>query len=132
MRGVTIAVKPHVGASVYNTATLVEMWRRCDSPALGANIDSCTSLEPGGCPGNGQETGQTLVHVHLREYPDVADRQNMKLTAEEEIGPAGAGVDFPPGFSKFEGRWIRRRHGPRCYVGALSSISFHQNKWDRR
>ena len=101
-RGVTIAVKPHVGASVYNTATLVEMLEAIDSPALGANIDTLHIFRAReDAAVTVKKLGKRLVHVHLREYPDVADRQNYEATAEEEIAGRG-GVDFPRFFKSLK------------------------------
>jgi sugar phosphate isomerase/epimerase len=93
--GVTMAMKPHVGASVYNTATLIQMLNEIDSPGLGANLDTLHIYR---AREDGAQTvrklGKKLVHVHLREYPDVEDRQGYEAIAEEEIAGRG-GVEFP-------------------------------------
>jgi len=40
-------LKPHVGASVYNTATMVQMMTELDIPGLGAELGHvCTSSGP--------------------------------------------------------------------------------------
>ena len=39
-RGITLAVKPHINASVYNIATTIQMLDEIDSPALGVNLDA--------------------------------------------------------------------------------------------
>ena len=44
-RGVTLAIKPHVGASVYNTATMIQMMDEIDSPGLGPILTLCIYLE---------------------------------------------------------------------------------------
>ena len=41
-----------------------------------------------------KKIGSRLAHVHLREYPDVEERQTYECKAEEEI-PGRGGVDFP-------------------------------------
>lgn len=93
--GVTVAMKPHVGASVYDTATLIQMMNEIDSPGLGVNLDTLHIFR---AREDGAETvrklGKKIVHVHLREYPDVADRQGYEALAEEEIAGRG-GVEFP-------------------------------------
>jgi sugar phosphate isomerase/epimerase len=93
--GVTLAMKPHVGASVYNTATLIQMLNEIDSPGLGANLDTLHIFRAGeDASETVRKLGKKIVHVHLREYPDVVDRQNYEAVAEEEIAGRG-GVDFP-------------------------------------
>ena len=93
--GVTLAIKPHVGASVYNTATMLQMLNEIDSPALGANLDTLHIFR---AREDASETvrklGKKIVHVHLREYPDVPDRLHYEALAEEEIAGRG-GVEFP-------------------------------------
>ena len=94
-RGVMLAVKPHVGASVYNTATLVQMLEAIDSPGLGACIDTLHIFRAReDASVTVRKLGNRLVHVHLREYPDVEERQTYECLAEEEI-PGRGGVDFP-------------------------------------
>jgi len=77
--GVTLAIKPHVGASVYNTATMLQMLNEIDSPALGANLDTLHIFR---AREDASETvrklGKKIVHVHLREYPDVPIGCTMK------------------------------------------------------
>ena len=94
-RGVTLAIKPHVGASVYNTATMIQMLEEIDSPGLGVNLDTLHIFR---AREDAAETvrklGKKIAHVHLREYPDVADRKNYEALPEEEIAGRG-GVDFP-------------------------------------
>jgi sugar phosphate isomerase/epimerase len=38
--------------------------------------------------------GKKIVHVHLREYPNVPDRQHYTARIEEKIPGRGA-IDFP-------------------------------------
>ena len=38
-RGITLAITPHIAASVYNIATTIQMLDEIDSPALGVNVD---------------------------------------------------------------------------------------------
>jgi len=94
-RGIILAVKPHVGASVYNTATLIQMLDEIDSPGLGVNLDTLHIYRAGE---DSSETirkiGKKIVHVHLREYPNHPDRVNYEAAPEEEI-PGRGDVDFP-------------------------------------
>ena len=81
--GVTLAIKPHVGASVYNTASMLQMLNEIDSPGLGANLDTLHIFR---AREDASETvrklGKKIVHVHLREYPDVPDRLHYEALAE--------------------------------------------------
>ena len=94
-RGVTLAIKPHVGASVYNTATLIQMFSEIDSPGLGANLDTLHIYRAReDAAETVRQLGQKVAHVHLREYPDVPDRENYEALPEQEI-PGRGGVNFP-------------------------------------
>lgn len=94
-RGVVLAIKAHVGASVYNTATMAQMLAEIDSPGLGACLDTLHIFRAReDAAAAVRKLGKRLAHVHLREYPDVADRQHYECLAEEEI-PGRGGVDFP-------------------------------------
>ena len=93
--GVTLAIKPHVGASVYNTATIIQMLAEIDSPGLGVNLDTLHVFRAREDAAVAvRKLGKKVVHVHLREYPDVPDRENYEALPEEEI-PGRGGVDFP-------------------------------------
>ena len=95
-REVILAIKPHVGASVYNTATMIQMLEaKLIRRDLGANLDTLHIFRAReDAAVTVRKLGKKLVHVHLREYPDVADRQHYEALAEEEIAGRG-GVDFP-------------------------------------
>lgn len=94
-QGVILAIKPHVGSSVYNTATMIQMLDEIDSSGLGANLDTLHIYRAGeDAAVTVRKLGKKIVHVHLREYPDVVDKQNYEAPAEEEIAGRG-GVDFP-------------------------------------
>jgi sugar phosphate isomerase/epimerase len=94
-RGVTLAVKPHVGASVYNIASMVQMLDEIDSPGLGVNLDTLHIYRAGEDSSEAvRKLGKKIVHVHMREYPIRPDRQNYEAEPEEEI-PGRGNVDFP-------------------------------------
>lgn len=93
--GITLAIKPHVGASVYNTASMLQMLDEVDSPGLGVNLDTLHIYRAGeDASVTVRKLGKKIVHVHVREYPDVTNRLNYEALAEEEIIGRG-GVDFP-------------------------------------
>ena len=93
--GITLAIKPHVGASVYNTASMLQMLDEIDSPGLGVNLDTLHIYRAGeDASVTVKKLGKKIVHAHVREYPDVPDRLNYEALAEEEIIGRG-GVDFP-------------------------------------
>ena len=78
-REVTLAIKPHTGALVYNTATLKQMLSEIDSPGLGANLDTLHIFKAKEDASiTVRELGKRLVHVHLREYPDVNEMQDYR------------------------------------------------------
>ena len=94
-RHITLAVKPHVGASVCNTATMLQMLDEIDSPALGINLDTMQIYKGGeDVSETVHQLGKKIVHVHFREYPDSPDRLHYEVRAEEEI-PGRGNVDFP-------------------------------------
>jgi sugar phosphate isomerase/epimerase len=93
--GIILAIKPHVGAAVYNTASMLQMLDEVDSPGLGVNLDTLHIFRASeDAAVTVRKLGKKIVHVHVREYPDVADRLNYEALAEEEIIGRG-GVDFP-------------------------------------
>jgi sugar phosphate isomerase/epimerase len=94
-RGVTLAIKTHIGTPIYNTATLLQMLDEIDSPGLGVTLDTLNLYKVGDDPAETvRKIGKKIVHVHLREYPDVPDRQHYSASIEEKIPGRGA-LDFP-------------------------------------
>ena len=91
-RGVTLAVNPHTGGSIYNTETLIPLLDEIDSPALGVTIDPRELYKAGDDP---SETiikiGRRIAHVHLR---DCLQREKYEAIAEEQI-PGRGKLDFP-------------------------------------
>ena len=76
--GITLAVKPHVGAAIYSTATALRAAREVDSPAYGINWD------PSHLYRNHEDLLQSvqtlapyLRHVHVRDC----------LSREQRVGP---------------------------------------------
>lgn len=69
-RGITLAVKPHRGASVYNTATVLQMLEEIKSPALGVNFDPLHLTKGGDNPAEAAlKIGKHIVHVHCHDCP---------------------------------------------------------------
>ena len=94
-RGVTLAIKTHIGTPIYNTATLLQMLDEIDSPGLGVTLDTLNLYKVKDDPAETvRKIGKKIVHVHLREYPDVPDRQHYTARIEEKIPGRGA-LDFP-------------------------------------
>ena len=86
-RGITLAVKPHINASVYNIATTIQMLDEIDSPALGVNLDVFQLYKIGEDPTAAVlKFGRKIAHV------DFADAQKAL-----QLGPPEPGYDQIPG-----------------------------------
>jgi sugar phosphate isomerase/epimerase len=90
--GVTLAVKYHKGASVYNLATQIQLLNEVKSPALGVNLDPREIFKA-------REDyvevisklGKKIVHTHIRDYPDPDTEPALP---EEQILGRGK-IDYP-------------------------------------
>lgn len=66
--GVTLCVKAHVGASIWNTATTLEAMRRIDAPAFGIDMDPSHVHRAGEVPKDAlKEVISRVRHVHIRD-----------------------------------------------------------------
>jgi len=65
-----------------------------DSPGLGVTLDTLNLYKVRDDPRTVRMIGKKIVHVHLREYPNVPDRQHYTARIEEKIPGRGA-IDFP-------------------------------------
>ena len=93
-RGITLAIKVHVGTPVDKTATLMQILDEIDSPALRAIVDTRELCRAGDdISETVYKIGKRLVHVHFRDYPG---REQMPAT----VSPA-----FIPGFGQYE-PWV--------------------------
>ena len=91
-RGITLAVKPHVGHSFYNTTTLIQLMEGIDSPALGVNLDSSNLYRAGDDPSEAVlRLGRKIVHTHIRECDD----RNQPRTPVELQIPGRGKLDWP-------------------------------------
>jgi len=92
-QGLTIAVKPHVGHSFYNTETLLQLLNEINSSALGINLDSSNLYRAGDDPAEAVlKLGSKIVHAHIRDCS--LDRSQGRTSLETQI--AGRGVlDWP-------------------------------------
>jgi sugar phosphate isomerase/epimerase len=91
-RGITLAIKAHEGASVYNTATLTQILDEIDSPALGVTFDPTHFYRAGEDPSKVVlRIGEKIVHAHFRDY--LSPKQSL-VTPEKQI-PGRGTCDFP-------------------------------------
>ena len=82
-RGVTLAVKYHKGASVYNLATQIQLLNEVKSPALGVNLDPREIYKAGEDYSEViHKLGKKIVHTHIRDYPSP---EREPATPEEQI-----------------------------------------------
>jgi sugar phosphate isomerase/epimerase len=68
--GVKLALKPHVGAAVYNTETALEAWREIGSPHLGLNFDPSHLVRAGEDVAEAARqftAAGAMVHSHFRD-----------------------------------------------------------------
>ncbi|MBP8129069.1 MAG: sugar phosphate isomerase/epimerase [Candidatus Hydrogenedentes bacterium] len=66
--GVTLCVKAHVGAAIWNTATTLEAMARIDSPAFGIDMDPSHIHRAGEMPRDALKRVISRVrHVHIRD-----------------------------------------------------------------
>ena len=67
---VTLAVKPHVGASVYNMKTVLQLLNAVDSTAVGINFDPSHLYRAGeNLEEAALKIGDRIVHSHFRDCP---------------------------------------------------------------
>jgi len=90
-RGVTLALNPHTGGSIYNTATVLQLLAAIDSPALGIVLDPRELTKAGDDPSTFvSKIGKKIVHTHFRDLP----KNQYEATPEEQILGRGD-IDFP-------------------------------------
>ncbi len=91
-RGVTLAVKYHKGASVYNLATQIQLLNEVKSPALGVNLDPREIYKAGEDYAEViNKLGKKIVHTHIRDYPRP---EREPATPEEQILGRGK-INYP-------------------------------------
>jgi sugar phosphate isomerase/epimerase len=67
-RGVTLCAKAHIGTSMDNTATTLEVIRRIDSPAFGIDMDPSHIYRGGEEPADAlRQVVSRVRHVHVRD-----------------------------------------------------------------
>ena len=99
IRGITLAIKAHVGASIYNTATLIQLLDGIDSPALGVTFDPTHFCRAGEDPSQTAfKIGKKIVHVHSRDYSRLV---HAMATPEQQI-PGRGEIDFPKILSRLK------------------------------
>lgn len=71
---VTLAVKPHVGAAVYNTETALRLLSEVDSSSVGINFDPSHLYRAGDDLVDAVlKLGKRIVHSHFRDCPHRAE-----------------------------------------------------------
>lgn len=89
---ITLAVKPHVGASVYNVETVLRLLDEVDSPAVGVNFDPSHLHRAGDDPPEAAlKIGERIVHSHFRDCPH---RERHPGLPEQQI-PGRGEIDIP-------------------------------------
>jgi len=84
---ITLAVKPHVGASVYNTETALKLLHEVDLPSVGINFDPSHLYRAGDdLVDAALKLGSRIVHSHFRDCPQRAEGPGLP---EEQIPGRG-------------------------------------------
>ena len=93
--GVSLALKPHVGAAVYDTETALRAWGEIGSPHLGLNFDPSHLHRAGedvAAAARAFAGAGALVHSHFRDCPNRTERGPG--TPEQQV-PGRGEVDIP-------------------------------------
>ena len=111
-KGVTLAVKAHIGASVYNIATTLQMLDAIHSPALGINLDIFQIYKIGEDPAEAVlKFGKRIVHTHF------TDAQKALV-----LGPPEPGYEQIPGRNDMDFIKILKRLKSVGYDGAIDVL----------
>jgi sugar phosphate isomerase/epimerase len=90
--GVTLAVKPHVGAAIYSTETALRAIQEIDSPEIGINWDpSHLYRNHEDLTASAQRLAPYIRHVHIR---DCQSRERRVGPPETQI-PGRGNIDLP-------------------------------------
>jgi len=89
---ITLAVKPHVGASVYNTETVLHLLSKVDLKSIGINFDPSHLYRAHEDPVEAAlKIGDKIVHCHIRDCPH---RNSFPGLPEQQI-PGRSKIDIP-------------------------------------
>jgi sugar phosphate isomerase/epimerase len=94
--GVKLALKPHVGAAVYNTETALQAWREIGSPHLGLNFDPSHLLRAGEDVAEAARqftAAGAVVHSHFRDC--LTEKLGGPPGPPEEQVPGRGRIDIP-------------------------------------
>ena len=91
-RGVRLAVKPHVGQAIYNSATALRLMDEVRAPALGLNFDPSHLFRAGEHPE--EVAAQWGAHILTSHFRDCGSRQQQVGPPESQIPGRGI-VDIP-------------------------------------
>ncbi len=69
--GITLCVKAHVGAAIYNTPTTLRAMEKIQSPAFGIDMDPSHIYRSGEKPDEAlRQVVSRVKHIHIRDCPD--------------------------------------------------------------
>ena len=94
--GITLALKPHVGAAVYNTETALRAWKEIDSQSLGLNFDPSHLVRAGEDVAQAAKAftaAKAVVHSHFRDC--LTTEIGGRPGPPEEQVPGRGRVDIP-------------------------------------
>jgi sugar phosphate isomerase/epimerase len=109
--GVKLALKPHVGAAVYNTETALQAWREIGSPHLGLNFDPSHLVRAGEdivAAARQFTAAGAIVHSHFRD-----------CLTEKLGGPPGPPEEQVPGRGRLDIPAVLRALSAGGYGGVL-------------
>jgi sugar phosphate isomerase/epimerase len=95
-QGVTLALKPHVGAAVYNTETALRAWKEIGSRSLGLNFDPSHLVRAGEDVAEAARAfaqAGAVVHSHFRDC--LTTQQGGPPGPPEEQVPGRGVVNIP-------------------------------------
>lgn len=94
--GVTLCVKAHVGASIYNTPTTLRLMEAITSPAFGIDMDPSHIFRAGENPVEAIAAVISRVkHVHIRDCPGRPDRPGEPIVRQANLTTEVRGVHGP-------------------------------------
>jgi sugar phosphate isomerase/epimerase len=94
--GVTLCVKAHVGASIYNTPTTLRIMEAITSPAFGIDMDPSHIFRAGENPVEAIAAVISRVkHVHIRDCPGLPDSSGEPTVRQADLATEVRGRQGP-------------------------------------
>ncbi|MCL4546099.1 MAG: sugar phosphate isomerase/epimerase [Chloroflexi bacterium] len=109
--GITLALKPHVGAAVYNTETALRAWKEIGSASLGLNFDPSHLVRAGedvASAARAFTAAGAVVHSHFRD-----------CLTDKIGGPPGPPEEQVPGRGRINIPAVLRALAEGGYTGAI-------------